>query len=264
LDGAGVTAVRRLAGVAVAVGLCLAALRALFPAPEVREPASYAFVLTLGYGHLLGGLVGGRRAFAAALPAPLGTRSGLVLLAASTPLLLLGYRAALLAWPPVLWLLLAVSTWHVCENECALAGARGGRLGRVRGSWREQLLPVLTTGSVLLAAASVLPQPERAALAPFAAALPGPAERGIAFSDVFTGVTLFHLLSWLAVTLPRAPRLVLGVHVAGAAVCGAILASPGELALRAREVVFSPGLYLFWSALHVVQTALGRSARARE
>jgi hypothetical protein len=156
----------------------------------------------------------------------------------------------------------AVSVWHICENECALS--RGHRrLGPVRGPARKLFAEVALTAGVLLVSAAALPLEERALLGPLATGLPLLGARGIHFADVFTAITLFHLLSWLRVSAPRRPRLVAGVHGIAALVCGAAFALPGELAARVREILFSPGLYLFWSALHVVQTTLGRRAARR-
>lgn len=242
--------------------MTLAALRIAFPSAEPRAAASYALVLTVGYGHLLGGLVGGGRAFAASLPGALGSAAGLLGIAASIPLLFQGYAVLLAAWPALLWPVLAVSVWHICENECALT--RGHcRLRPVRGPERRLCTEVALTAGVLLFSAAALPLEERALLGPFAAGLPNLGAQGIHFADVFTAITLFHLLSWLEVSAPRRPGFVASIHVIAAFVCGAALTIPGELAARAREVLFSPGLYLFWSALHVVQTTLGRRGASR-
>jgi len=119
---------------------------------------------------------------------------------------------------------------------------------------------MIVTGIVLGVSAAALPAAERRTLGPLAGALPDLAARGILFSDVFAGTTLFHLLSWLRLATPRRPRLVLGVHLLAAVVCGSLLAAPGASAAHARAIVFSPVLYLFWSVLHVGQTALGRRA----
>jgi hypothetical protein len=257
------TPVRRLTGVSLAVAVYLGGLHELVPGADARARFSYAFVLTLGYGHLLGGLVGGRRAFAGSLPAPLRSRAGLALLSASIPLLFVLYGAALATWPPLLFLVLGISTWHICENECAIAAAPTGKLPPLRSAWPGQVLPVFVTGVVLLVSAAALPAAERRALGPLATAVPDLAARGLRFSDVFAGTTLFHLLSWLRVATPRRPRLVLGVHLLAAAACGALLAAPGAAPAHVRAVVFSPALYLFWSVLHVGQTSLGRRAPQR-
>ena len=254
---------RHLTTVSLAVASILACLRALYPSPEERAAASYALVLTIGYGHLLGALLGGRHKFAAALPAPLANATGLILLASSVPLLLHTYVITLAALPALLWPLLAVSTWHICENECAIAEAHGGRLGSPWRGWRRQIVPAAATALVLFVSAAALPAEDRIPLGRLALSLPDLTSRGVEFADVFAATTLFHLLSWLRVGTRRRSGLVLRVHVGVALLCGGVLTIPGEGIARAREAVFSPGLYLFWSALHVAQTSLGRTAGRR-
>ena len=79
------------------------------------------------------------------------------------------------------------------------------------------------------------------------------------FGDVFSAVTLYHLLAWLGLRIARGARLapLAAVHAAPALLCGALWLAPAEAA-PLRALAFSPGVYLFWSALHVLQTARGR------
>ena len=214
-------------------------------------------MLTLGYAHLLGAwLAGGRLAVFTGGPARLAA-------AASLPLLLHVHGSLADGWPPYLAWLLAISTWHACENECALAAARSDRPGPIRADWRGQCIPILATVAVLVVAAGSLPTSERLLFERAGLRLPDLAALGIHFADVFATTTLFHLLSWLEVGIRRRPRLVARVHLAGGLASAASLALPGGVGAELRAIVFSPGLYLFWSALHVAQTAYARQAATR-
>jgi hypothetical protein len=254
---------RHLAITSGAVLAALATFRALWPDPDERALHSCSLVLTLGYGHLIGGLLGGWRAFQKALPGSLAGAPGLALVAAAVPLLLELHAAALAHWPALSFLLLALSTWHMSENESALARAGGASLGPVRLAWQPQCIPLAVGAIVVLLAAAALAPGERLALGARAMALPDARALGVHFGDVFVAATLFHLVSWLHVSLHRRTRLALCSHLSAAALGGAALLAPGDVAARAREVLFSPGLYLFWSALHVVQTWIGRGSVRR-
>jgi hypothetical protein len=96
--------------------------------------------------------------------------------------------------------------------------------------------------------------------------------RWIGFGDVFAATTLYHLVGWLVFLSQRARhggevarthRRLLGVHAIPAAICVLLLSAPEAMFTSLREAVFSPVLYLFWSALHVAQTLVIRQRAAR-
>ena len=223
---------------ALATGAFLAATHGAWREPEARASAQYAFVITLGYGHLLG----------AALPAwrRVAARGALAwafaLAAAATAFA--GYAAAVAAWPPLALGLAALSVWHISENDVAMARAlrTGGALRPLPRDARSHALPLAAAALVLAVAWWALPDAGR-------------------FGDVFTAVTLYHLVAWLALRIARGARLapLVALHAGPAFVCGALWLAP-EGAAPLRAVVLSPGVYLFWSALHVLQTARGRAA----
>jgi len=90
----------------------------------------------------------------------------------------------------------------------------------------------------------------------------------LAFADVFALATLYHLLQWLGIAsarrrrMPRARarrarRRLLALHAATAGACVALALGCGR-GSPLHALVFSPGLYLCWSTLHVAQTAWAR------
>jgi hypothetical protein len=222
---------RLVATLSVVVFLCVT--HAVAPDGEARSRLQYALVITLGYGHLLG----------AALPAlRRGAGRGALLYTAQAVSVATAfgfYAAGARAWPALPLVPVALSVWHIVENDLALARARrgGGSLAPLaRG--REQLPALAGSALVLGLAFLALPEPGR-------------------FGDVWSAVTLHHLVAWIAHRLERGDRLVrlAGLHAAPALVCAALWMAP-DLGLRAH--VSSPGLYLFWSTLHVLQTARAR------
>lgn len=224
---------------ALAVALFLALTHAAFPDGAARAPAQYALVITLGYGHLIG----------AAWPAFRRTavRGALAcawrLCAAATAFAL--YAAAVAAWPPLVLGLVALSVWHIAENDAAMARVlrAGGALRRLPPGAAGHALPLVSAALVLVLAHRALPDPGR-------------------FGDVFSAVTLYHLVAWLAFAraLGASPARLAALHAGPALACGALWLAPEPGAAALRALVFSPGIYLFWSALHVLQTARGRAA----
>jgi hypothetical protein len=153
------------------------------------------------------------------------------------------YATAARAWPPLALGLAALSVWHIAENDAALARAlRSGRgLPALPRTAAAQAPPLAAAALVLAVAAWALPDAGR-------------------FGDVFSAVTLYHLLAWLGFALARgasAARLA-ALHGVPALACAALWWSPEGGGLR--SAAFSPALYLFWSALHVLQTARARAA----
>jgi hypothetical protein len=94
----------------------------------------------------------------------------------------------------------------------------------------------------------------------------------VVFGDFFAATTLYHLASWLVLSLDRArsadalpgtfARLV-AVHLPPIATCALLIALPGTHFGPLREAVFSPPIYLFWSVAHVVQTIVRRERLSR-
>jgi hypothetical protein len=96
--------------------------------------------------------------------------------------------------------------------------------------------------------------------------------RFVSFGDVSTGAVLYHLVSWLllviaklcsalrdapAVAATRVRRLV-AAHVFPALACAVAVSVGRDVSNGAMLLAFSPAIYLFWSALHVVQTGVRR------
>ena len=225
----------RLITTAVVAVLLVASHAAL---PDVRERAfaQYAFVITLGYGHLLGAALGVRWHRERSL---LGGAFGVVTIAT----LFAVYVEALAAWS---WLglpLLALSVWHFTENDVALAEAL--RTGCAVGPLPRD---AKTHGVALAAAALVV-----------ACAVAASPDEGL-LADLFCASVLFHLVGWLVFLIARGASLshLLALHAPLAALCAALLAWPGAAAAPLREFVFSSPIYLFWATLHVVDSALAR------
>jgi membrane protease YdiL (CAAX protease family) len=237
--GFGMRIVRQPRAVAaLGVAAFVIATHAAWPEASARAPRQYALVITLGYGHLIG----------AALPAwrRIAARGPLVasawLLAAATAFAL--YGTAVAAWPALVLAPVALSIWHIAENDVAIARAlrAGGALPKLaRGAGGHA--PAVAGAALVLGVAGW--------------ALPDPG----AFGDVFSAVTLYHLLAWLALRIARGASLArLGLlHAGPALVCAALWLAPDAGAASLRALAFSPGVYLFWSALHVLQTARGRA-----
>jgi hypothetical protein len=218
---------------ALAAAAFVALTHAAFPAGAERAPVQYALVITLGYGHLIGAaLPAFRRAAAAG-----ALRCAWRLCAAASALA--AWAAAVAAWPPLVLGLVALSVWHIAENDAAMARASLRVLPRGAGG---RALPLACAALVLALAHRALPDPGR-------------------FGDVFSAVTLYHLVAWIVFARARgaSPLRLAALHAGPAAVCGALWLAPEPGVAPLRAIAFSPGLYLFWSALHVVQTARARA-----
>ena len=223
---------------ALAVAVFLALTHAAFPDGAERAPVQYAFVLALGYGHLLGAALPALRRVAARGVLACAWR----LCTAATAFAL--YTVAVAAWPPLVLGLVALSVWHITENDAAMARVlrAGGELRRLAPGAAGHALPLGCAALVLGVAGWVLPEPGR-------------------FGDVFSAVTLYHLVAWVVFAGVRGAshaRLA-ALHAGPALACGALWLAPDASAAPLRALAFSPGVYLFWSALHVVQTARGRA-----
>lgn len=203
---------------------------------EARSYGQYLFVITLGYGHLLGAALGARRA---ARASPL-TRAFVATTIASGFAL---YVEGVTAWPGLAFTLLALSVWHFTENDVAMAGAlrRGTALRPLPRNGRAQLLPLAVAAAIVAAALAVSP------------------DSGL-LGDLFSAATLFHLVGWLVFLSARgaSPLRLLAVHAPAFVLCGLLLAWPSNAARELREWVFSPAIYLYWASLHVAHTLLQR------
>ncbi len=107
----------------------LAITRVAFEDPWLRAERQYLFVITLGYGHLIGAAVFARQRLAELVPARVPHR----LAAAAAGLGVLDLFAAYV-WAThlseiVFLPMLVVSIWHVVENDRFLARADAGRNG---------------------------------------------------------------------------------------------------------------------------------------
>ena len=294
------------------VAAAVIGLRATLPDPSERGRAAYLLVLTLGYGHLLGAawFGGGRRHSVGLLDTAI-RMTGLLSIFAL-------YARVLPAAPELVYPLLAIATWHTCENDVALErsyrlclradgpGRRPAGLPRELDSHLVALgftLLVLAVGQATLTPGELggprlaelfHPSDNRTAralaaicgvllcarrrrgpsgllLATAAAFTPSDLThppRELPFADYFAATTLYHLVSWLVFTADRArrqrgsdsrarARALCAIHAAPAAITLVLLAL-GDRGVTARGLVFSPGIYLFWSVAHAFATARQR------
>lgn len=224
--------------------------------PAQRARTQYRFVITLGYGHLIGALALSARRLARCLPSGVPPALLAAFAGASGLTLFAGYAWLSARAPSSLLPLLAISTWHVVENDLALARAACTQqpLGPLARALPDHLAAALATLVLLVLAAATLGGP--------------------GFGDVFSAVTLYHLVQWLVFLAARARsagvaarralwRRLARVHGLPAIVCLGVLALDDARAAALRHALFSPSLYLFWSVLHVLQTALARERGAR-
>jgi len=121
------------------VAVFLLASRWLWPEPQTRAERQYLFVITLGYGHLIGACAFARRHAAGLVPAGVAPPLFWSFAAVSVANLF-----ALYAWlsnlSAISFLpLLAVSMWHIVENDLALGRAyqKGLALGVLPRSLEE-------------------------------------------------------------------------------------------------------------------------------
>lgn len=269
----------------------LAATGWLYPDSGVRAEKQYLFVIAIGYGHLIGAAVFGRdrmRRFApTGVPAPLFA----AFVATSTATLFFAYAWIAAIHPAFFVPLLAISLWHIVENDVAIARAyrASGALAPLGRSVRSNLwIAAVTAGLLLLGDALLRPEdygttldgtiyePIRS-IASTAIGLDLVGNGWLGFGDFFSAVTLYHLVGFLvffadrtrvSLASPREKtrrwRLLLWAHLPPIAACVALLATLDPRADGLRTLLFSPGIYLFWSVLHVAQTALARGLEEPE
>jgi len=230
--------------------------------PAHRAAASYALVVTLGYGHLLGSLQP-RQRLARWTPAGVSQRLFGCFLATSVASCLALYASALARLP---WLgapLLVVAVWHSVENDAALqeAYARRSLPGPLRLGAPTGL--GLAVGTPLVAA--------------WLGGAGGGGSQGLA-TAAFVLPTSYHLASWIlfsrdrqrwllrAGEIERARRLrrrLWVFHGLPIGIGAFLLLADAPAWVGLRQAFFSPPLYLFWSSLHVLDTALARRARVQ-
>jgi hypothetical protein len=267
---------------ALAVAGALGAAAFVFPDAARRGEVQYLCVLSLGYGHLLGALAFSRERLASCVARGVPPALFWSFVASSAASAFAVYSLALRAAPLLLLPLLAIATWHTAENDLALGRAyrEGFRLPPLPRSPRHHAVSIAATAAVLLAAGLAPPwrgwiAAEVPPLAPLLGRLP---PSPLAFSDVFAAATGWHLLSWLLFLWDRARacerdgqpqaaaalrRGLLVWHAAPIAVCALLAASEAAPLAPLRAAVFAPGLYLYGSMLHVLQTALLRGLEPR-
>lgn len=269
------TAARNRAGSAACVIGFVALLRAIAPDPALREAWLYLVALPIGYGHLAGGLwFAGRQLRGLA---PTGTQPWLwaAFLGVGALNLLAFYTWMLQqrgAAPHVLAPMLLLSAWHIVENDLALGRAyrSGLALPRLKTSARHQGAALGLTAAVGLAA---LLTPSGAAFASAWLGRDAPPIAPFSLDELATAVLLYHAASWARFFWDRARRLarrdprgarrlrqrLLLLHAVPLASNAAVYV----LAPVAHLWLASPGLYLFWSVLHAVQTASVRTRSVR-
>jgi hypothetical protein len=269
----------------------LLATHAWLPEAEMRATVQYLFVVTLGYGHLLG---------AVALPRAPVSRTAFasphVLLAFfRTATALAGFAAY--AWvigvvPALVLPLLAVSAWHTVENDLAIGRAYAGglRVGPLPRSRAHHVVSLGATGFVVVLGTWTESWRELAGslgwnatgAGALVAGASGPGSAPLAgwldLPDLFVLVTLHHLLSWLILLTDRVralrgegrgdeaaslSRRLVAVHLAPALACGLLLSIPAARVESIHLLVFGPAVYLYWSVLHVIQTSWRRGMEPR-
>ena len=208
---------------------------------EARSHAQYLFVITLGYGHLLGAALGARRR---ARASPLGGSFVVVTIVVGFAL----YREGVDAWPGLAFPLLALSVWHFTENDVAMARAlrTGAALGPLPWSRRAHAAPLVVALGIVAAALAAAPEP------------------GL-LGDLFAAATLFHLVGWLLFLIARGTSAwrLFALHVPAFALSGGLLAASPDAVPWLREWLTSPAVYLYWASLHVVDTLLLRGVARR-
>lgn len=240
----------------IATGYAAGAWFAL-PDAETRAALHQMLVFSLGYGHLLSSMLLGRSARNRIGP----YRSALRIAVLAFAYLI--YVNICTVWPLFPVGLLAISAWHTVENDRALrrtplsANHPIAPLSMTFGDVRKELL----AAGGLSAAALVLPS-----------AFPM-----FTTIDVVAAFSLHHLVTWLLLTITRARsrgrtgatlRLLARLHMPMILIStfAMLISAPrglaGETLEAAAELVLSPGTYLFWSAAHVVHTAMRRVNRA--
>jgi|GEM_PF-3418934 len=235
----------------------------LWPDPGMRSDSIYLVIISVGYGHLLGALWWGRGKLRAAAPAGVAPSLWLAFLAC-TALTGLALHAMALhtnaAWAAPLFV---VSVWHIVENDLLLGRAAefAGRLPPVSSSPVQARAVIFSCGILAVSVAT----PEAAVFLGVRPLVP------LSLVDVFAVVTGYHLLAWLIVAVRRtrmearagevqlAHRHQLSIVVVHLACGSGCLAAVASGLPWLRNLATNPAIYLYWSALHALQTAWSRS-----
>jgi hypothetical protein len=235
----------RLVAGAIVAGF-VATSQGLWPDPEVRAGSSYLLVLTLGYGHLFGGLWFSRGRIRAMYPPVASPRLFTLFVWVGILNLFAFYSWAVSVLGQ--WLVLAflgLASWHTFENDTLLRRAYDDaelRLGAIPRGSAYHLAPLGLTSLFLVLAAASLPedvpgveegvllcrlvagsagalllmhrsrfanQAIGALLVAGALFLPTALgrTRPLSFVDVFNASVLYHLTSWLLFFGDRSRRL---------------------------------------------------------
>lgn len=248
-----------------AVGLLLGLAHALWPDPGERSAWIYRGVTTFGYGHLIGAAWFGRRRFGALRPQGIRPALWRAFVLTTIAVSLGVYASSLELAPGLVLFFFGVSVWHIAENDFALGDAYRGK-GRLPAISRPSKGHSKALGVAFVVGLAGLATPEFGWTARLGVAWSGPS-----LSDLFAVVTGYHLISWVRFIIDRtlwvddglARRLrrdLAVVHVLPVAACLMLLGMGGR-ATSAEALVFGPGIYLFWSVLHVLQTAAARTRR---
>jgi len=157
--------------------------------------------------------------------------------------------------------LFVVSVWHILENDLRLGRAAGafGRLPPV--AWDSlQARSLILCGAVLAISLATPEAAEFLGLRPLVS---------LSLVDIFAVVTGYHLLVWLQLAVrrarwdaPRARRRQLSLFLLHLACGGGCLAAAASGVPWLRSLATNPAIYLYWSALHALQTAWLRSRPA--
>jgi hypothetical protein len=253
---------RILSASGVALVWTLAALSS--PTPEVRQERIYLLVATLGYGHLIGA-AGLHRWVSRARAASRAGGLASALAATSIATGFCAYSLLLAAAPAAIVPFALASTWHTLENDRQLHAAQHGRgrLPPLRSGLREHRWFAWGAIATLGLLACTTEIREALSLARL------PSQLGLI--DVYGAPALYHVLSWLKLSLDRARseqrersstrlyRELAVVHILPLTIAPLALVADSGLSVILREILYGPQIYLYWSTLHVLHTALLRT-----
>jgi hypothetical protein len=134
--------------------------RMLVEDPRLRAERQYLFVITLGYGHLIGAAVFARQRIADLVPGRWSHRLGGVAVGLGVLDLFVVYAWATHVSLAVFLPLLVVSIWHIVENDLALRRAYTAPMGLGPvPRWGEHQLAALAGAALLASVAQQLLSP---------------------------------------------------------------------------------------------------------
>jgi hypothetical protein len=244
-----------------------AGARIVWPDEMIREERVYLCITTLGYGHFIAAAIGSQRPTSATALA--STRWLARSFVASGIASGLYFYTWLLQIGPIATLPFALALiWHVVENDRCLTSAyrRPGALGPLARSRGDTAWLAAVAVATLIALTFTQEISHEAGWSPSA--------WQPRLIDIYGIPVLYHLTCWLKLAVDRAragsshdrirryARLC-AAHAPPLAIGLLVAAERPEVELF-RRFLFSPGIYLYWSALHVLQTAIARERSARE